>query len=90
MVDADWSGHSAVGQTAFWLKVVSEPRIVQLKSCKTMFVQRVVQHLAGADLFSDWCSSGTAGAGGKVGGSGYVAMLDVRALYFALVIFHPH
>ncbi|XP_067944292.1 uncharacterized protein [Watersipora subatra] len=50
--ETDWSGLNAVGLTAFWLKVLSEPRVPQLKQCKRLFVQRLIAQLAHTDLLS--------------------------------------
>lgn len=50
--EVDWSGHDAVGLTAFWLKILSEPKIAQLRKCKLDFVARVVEQLASSDLLS--------------------------------------
>ena len=50
MEETEWAGQYAVGQTAFWLKVLSEPRIGQLRKCKLEYISRMMDRLVGTDL----------------------------------------
>ena len=50
MEETEWSGQHAVGQTAFWLKVLSEPRIGQLRKSKLEYISRMMDRLIGTEL----------------------------------------